>query len=273
MFITITRGTLRRIAAGAAVFALVMALFMLLPQRQTAETAAASGNWGLSFQVEGEPPEGNVSAGQLRQWDAYYLGDTAQKTIYLTFDAGYENGFTSAILDALKKHNAPACFFVVGNYIDSAPELVLRMVQEGHIVGNHTLHHPDMSAIADEAAFEAELDGLADKYRELTGEEMKKFYRPPQGKFSESNLAMAQKLGWRTIFWSLAYVDWYTDNQPTDEEAFGKLIPRIHTGAVVLLHSTSETNARILDELLTKWEALGYRFGSLEELTGESGQE
>ena len=104
MFITITRGTLRRIAAGAAVFALVMALFMLLPQRQTAETAAASGNWGLSFQVEGEPPEGNVSAGQLRQWDAYYLGDTAQKTIYLTFDAGYENGFTSAILDALKKH-------------------------------------------------------------------------------------------------------------------------------------------------------------------------
>ena len=140
MFITITRGTLRRIAAGAAVFALVMALFMLLPQRQTAETAAASGNWGLSFQVEGEPPEGNVSAGQLRQWDAYYLGDTAQKTIYLTFDAGYENGFTSAILDALKKHNAPACFFVVGNYIDSAPELVLRMVQEGHIVGNHTLH-------------------------------------------------------------------------------------------------------------------------------------
>ena len=103
MFITITRGTLRRIAAGAAVFALVMALFMLLPQRQTAETAAASGNWGLSFQVEGEPPEGNVSAGQLRQWDAYYLGDTAQKTIYLTFDAGYENGFTSAILDALKK--------------------------------------------------------------------------------------------------------------------------------------------------------------------------
>ena len=102
---------------------------------------------------------------------------------------------------------------------------------------------------------------------------MKKFYRPPQGKVSESNLAMAQKLGWRTIFWSLAYVDWYTDNQPTDEEAFGKLIPRIHNGAVVLLHSTSETNARILDELLTKWEALGYRFGSLEELTGESGQE
>lgn len=129
-----------------------------------------------------------------------------------------------------------------------------------------------MSAIQDEASFSAELDGLADKYRELTGEEMKKFYRPPQGKFSESNLAMAQKLGYRTIFWSLAYVDWYTDDQPTDEQAFSKLVPRIHPGAVVLLHSTSATNARILDELLAKWEALGYRFASLEELAGEKAE-
>ena len=242
MFITITRSMLRRVAAAAAAFAVVAALFMMFPQGKTEQTAAADGNWGLSFLAEGQQPEGNVSAGELRQWDAYY---------------------------ALKKHSAPACFFVVGNYIDTAPELVLRMVQEGHIVGNHTLHHPDMSAIQDEASFSAELDGLADKYRELTGEEMKKFYRPPQGKFSESNLAMAQKLGYRTIFWSLAYVDWYTDDQPTDEQAFSKLVPRIHPGAVVLLHSTSATNARILDELLAKWEALGYRFASLEELAGE----
>ena len=229
----------------------------------------AAADWGLSFPTEGESPVGNASAEDLAQYGAYYLGDTSQKVLYLTFDCGYENGCTAAILDALKKHSAPACFFVVGNYIDTAPELVLRMVQEGHIVGNHTLHHPDMSAIQDEASFSAELDGLADKYRELTGEEMKKFYRPPQGKFSESNLAMAQKLGYRTIFWSLAYVDWYTDDQPTDEQAFSKLVPRIHPGAVVLLHSTSATNARILDELLAKWEALGYRFASLEELAGE----
>ena len=269
MFITITRSMLRRVAAAAAAFAVVAALFMMFPQGKTEQTAAADGNWGLSFRAEGQQPEGNVSAGELRQWDAYYVGDTAEKVIYLTFDAGYENGCTAAILDALKKHSAPACFFVVGNYIDTAPELVLRMVHEGHIVGNHTLHHPDMSAIQDEASFSAELDGLADKYRELTGEEMKRFYRPPQGKFSESNLAMAQKLGYRTIFWSLAYVDWYTDDQPTDEQAFSKLVPRIHPGAVVLLHSTSATNARILDELLAKWEALGYRFASLEELAGE----
>ena len=274
MFITITRDTLYRIGAGAGVCALLAALFFLLPQREQAaaetaagaQPAAAVSDWGLSFQTNGQPPAGNVSADELRQWDAYYLGDTGEKTIYLTFDAGYENGCTPAILDALKKHNAPACFFVVGNYIDTAPALVQRMVDEGHIVGNHTLHHPDMSAIASQEAFAAELDGLAEKFTALTGQPMQKFYRPPQGKFSEENLKQAQALGYKTIFWSLAYVDWYTDNQPTEEQAFSKLIPRIHNGAIVLLHSTSETNARILDELLTRWEEQGYTFGRLDEL-------
>ena len=274
MFITITRDTLYRIGAGAGVCALLAALFFLLPQREQAAAETAAGaqpaavvsDWGLSFQTNGQPPAGNVSADELRQWDAYYLGDTGEKTIYLTFDAGYENGCTPAILDALKKHNAPACFFVVGNYIDTAPALVQRMVDEGHIVGNHTLHHPDMSAIASQEAFAAELDGLAEKFTALTGQPMQKFYRPPQGKFSEENLKQAQELGYKTIFWSLAYVDWYTDNQPTEEQAFSKLVPRIHNGAIVLLHSTSETNARILDELLTRWEEQGYTFGRLDEL-------
>ena len=274
MFITITRDTLYRIGAGAGVCALLAALFFLLPQREQAaaetaagaQPAAAVSDWGLSFQTNGQPPAGNVSADELRQWDAYYLGDTGEKTIYLTFDAGYENGCTPAILDALKKHNAPSCFFVVGNYIDTAPALVQRMVDEGHIVGNHTLHHPDMSAIASQEAFAAELDGLAEKFTALTGQPMQKFYRPPQGKFSEENLKQAQALGYKTIFWSLAYVDWYTDNQPTEEQAFSKLVPRIHNGAIVLLHSTSETNARILDELLTRWEEQGYTFGRLDEL-------
>ena len=273
MFVTITRDTLRRILAGAGVCAALAALFVLFPEEPAepagAETQAvptAVTDWGLSFQSNGPPPVGNGSAETLRQWDAYYIGDTAQPTIYLTFDAGYENGCTPAILDALAKHDAPACFFVVGNFIDTAPDLVKRMAAEGHIVGNHTLHHPDMSAIADADAFAAELNGLADKYTALTGEPMKKFYRPPQGKFSEENLKQAQALGYTTVFWSLAYVDWYTDNQPTDEQAYYKLLPRIHNGAIVLLHSTSETNARILDDLLTKWEDAGYRFGSLEEL-------
>ena len=273
MFITITRDTLCRIGAGAGVCALLAALFFLLPQQeepdaaQTAAQAAAEiTDWGLSFQVSGEPPVGNVSAETLRQWNAYYVGDTDEKTIYLTFDAGYENGFTASILDTLAAHDAPACFFVVGNYIDTAPELVQRMVDEGHIVGNHTLHHPDMSAIADKEAFSAELTGLEEKFTALTGQSMSKFYRPPQSKFSEEHLRQAQELGYTTVFWSLAYVDWYTDNQPTDEQAFSKLVPRIHNGAIVLLHSTSETNARILDELLTRWEQAGYTFGRLTDL-------
>ena len=229
-------------------------------------TTAADGNWGLSFQTEGEPPVGNATIEELAEYNAYYAKDTDEKIIYLTLDAGYENGNTAPILDALKKHNAPACFFVVGNFIDTAPELVKRMAAEGHIVGNHTLHHPDMSGIADKSAFAAELNGLEEKYTALTGQPMQKFYRPPQGKFSEENLRQAQELGYTTVFWSLAYVDWYTDNQPTDEQAFSKLLPRIHNGAIVLLHSTSETNARILDELLTKWEEAGYTFGALTEL-------
>ncbi|MDO5141875.1 MAG: polysaccharide deacetylase family protein [Eubacteriales bacterium] len=277
MFITITRDTLCRIGAGAGVCVLLTALLLLLPPSAPAAEAAAPaavpasvGDWGLSFQQSGQPPVGNASAAELAQYGAYYLGDTTQPTIYLTFDAGYENGYTPAILDALQKHHAPACFFVVGNYIDTAPALVQRMVDEGHIVGNHTLHHPDMSAIAEQAAFAAELTGLEEKFTALTGQPMRKFYRPPQGKFSTDNLRQAQALGYTTVFWSLAYVDWYADDQPTDQQAFDKLLPRIHDGAIVLLHSTSETNARILDTLLTKWEEAGYRFGSLDELTPHS---
>lgn len=227
---------------------------------------AATDNWGLSFQTKGAAPVGNASQRDLAQYDAFYLGDTSKKVLYLTFDAGYENGNTPAILDALKKHHAPAAFFVVGNFIETAPELVKRMVAEGHIVGNHTFHHPDMSKISDVAAFQKELNDLADLYKSTTGQELPKFYRPPQGKFSEENLKQAKALGYTTVFWSLAYVDWYTDNQPTAEQAFAKLLPRIHDGAIVLLHSTSSTNAAILDELLTKWEGMGYSFAPLTEL-------
>ena len=227
---------------------------------------ASADNWGLSFSTEGQAPMGNASGEELAGYGARYLGDTSRKVIYLTFDCGYENGYTEPILDALKKHNAPAAFFVVGHMIESAPDIIRRMAAEGHIVGNHTYHHPDMSAIRDTAAFQEELDTLAALYRETTGEEMPRYYRPPQGKYSAENLQQAQALGYETILWSLAYVDWYVDDQPTAEEAYAKLLPRIHDGAIVLLHSTSQTNAAILDNLLTKWEDMGYTFASLSEL-------
>ena len=255
----------------AALIAVPFLVKLALPQ--TAAASAANANWGLSFQENGKTPVGNATSEFLEQYHAYYVGPTAlsgeegaEKKIYLTFDAGFENGNTPAILDALKKHNVKACFFLVGNYIETSPDLVLRMVEEGHTVGNHTYHHPDMSKIADEASFRQELTALEDAYRELTGQEMVKFYRPPQGKYSEQNLKMANDMGYHTFFWSLAYVDWYTDKQPTREQAFDKLLTRIHPGAIVLLHSTSSTNAQILDELLSKWEAAGYTFGTLEEL-------
>ena len=227
-----------------------------------------TGSWGLSFRQEGTPPVGPASQSQLAALDAAYLGDTSQPVSYLTFDAGYENGCTAQILDTLKKHEVSAAFFLVGNYIEKNPDLVRRMVAEGHIVGNHTMHHKDMSQIADEATFTKELTGLEELYQSVTGQVLPKYYRPPQGVYSEENLKMAQKLGYKTVFWSLAYADWNNDAQPTAEAAFGKLLPRIHNGAVVLLHSTSKTNAQILDELLTKWTQMGYRFESIDALWG-----
>lgn len=231
---------------------------------------SAEGNWGLSFQEEGQPPVANATFEELAQYDAFYAQDTNKKILYLTFDCGYENGNTPQILDALKKHGAPATFFVVGTYIESNPELIKRMISEGHTVGNHTWHHPDMAQISAMEIFQKELTDVEDAYKEVTGEEMTKFYRSPQGKYSESNLKNAQQLGYQTFFWSLAYVDWYENDQPTKEEAFDKLIGRIHPGAIVLLHNTSRTNAEILDELLGKWEEMGYQIRALAELSAQA---
>ncbi len=231
-----------------------------------ASSALTTGSWGLSFRQEGAPPIGNAGKDQLRQYQAAYIGNTNEKVLYLTFDAGYENGCTTKILDTLKEKQVPAAFFLVGNYIRQSPDLVRRMVAEGHTVGNHTMHHYDMSRLSDKAAFSKELTDLEALYKETVGQELPKFYRPPQGIYSEENLKMAQELGYKTLFWSLAYVDWNNDAQPTREAAFAKLLPRTHNGAVVLLHSTSKTNAEILGELIDKWKAMGYRFGTLEEL-------
>lgn len=231
-----------------------------------ASSALSTGSWGLSFRQEGAPPIGNAGKDQLRQYQAAYIGNVGEKVLYLTFDAGYENGCTAKILDTLKEKQVPAAFFLVGNYIRQSPDLVRRMVAEGHTVGNHTMHHYDMSKLSDKAAFSKELTDLEALYKETVGQELPKFYRPPQGIYSEENLKMAQELGYKTLFWSLAYVDWNNDAQPTKEAAFAKLLPRTHNGAVVLLHSTSKTNAEILGELIDKWKAMGYCFGTLDEL-------
>lgn len=230
------------------------------------ELTLASEDWGLSFGESGTQPVGNALPEDLAWYDAYYMGNDSEKVIYLTFDCGYENGNTEPILDALKKHDVQATFFVVGHFLETAPDMAKRMVEDGHTVGNHTYHHLDMPTISDQETFQKEMDDVANLFNEITGAQLSTYYRPPQGKCSVDNLKMAQELGYKTIFWSLAYVDWNQDDQPSRKEAFDKLTTRIHPGAIVLLHNTSSTNGEILDELLTKWEEMGYTFRVLSEL-------
>ncbi len=246
------------LAAVCAVMALGWAQFF-------GQTVTAL-SWGLHFEGEGQAPQGPADAQGLKKYDAAYLDTSGEKVLYLTFDAGYENGCTEKILDTLQEHDVKAAFFLVGNYIEKNGDLVRRMVSEGHIVGNHTMHHPDMSRLSDKAAFSRELTQLEDLFQSVTGTELPKFYRPPQGLYSQQNLQLAKELGYKTVFWSLAYADWNNNAQPTKEQAFAKLLPRTHNGAVILLHSTSKTNAEILGELLTHWKNAGYRFETIDAL-------
>ncbi|MEG0650470.1 MAG: polysaccharide deacetylase family protein [Oscillospiraceae bacterium] len=262
VFVCINKKTFRRAMAICAAIAVIGAVVISMYEPRAAKASAHE--WGLSFQKDSEMPVPNLTAEELRPFDAFFCGKR-EKKLYLTFDAGYENGNTPAILDALAKHGAQGAFFVVVPFIKENPDLIKRMVQEGHIVGNHTHHHPNM-AQKNEEEFKREIADVEDAFLQLIGKPMEKYYRPPQGKFSDANLEWAKAMGYKTIFWSLAYVDWKQDAQPTHEEAFAKIMSRTHDGAIVLLHTTSSTNAEILDELLGKWESMGYTFGSLAEL-------
>ncbi len=206
----------------------------------------------------------------ITQYDGFYA-DTAVKeddpVIYLTFDAGYENGNVARVLDTLKKHNAHGAFFVLSHLLEAEPELVRRMADEGHLVCNHTATHPDLTKASDEQFFH-ELNALSEAYTACVGREMPQYFRPPEGKFNRHVLLLAKDAGYKTVFWSLAYPDWDNAKQPEPEAAKKLLLDHTHNGMVLLLHPTSATNAEILDALLCSWEASGYRFGSLDELTG-----
>ena len=214
-----------------------------------------------------EPPK--ESASFLKENDAYYLGDTSQKVIYLTFDEGYENGNTGKILDILKELNIPAAFFVVKPYIDKDPDLIKRMAEEGHIVGNHSVHHPSMAQIHDKEKFKAELTGVEEAYKEVTGEDMPKFFRPPMGKYSEESLKMTKELGYKTIFWTFAYKDWLINDQPAEGYAVDKICKGSHPGCIMLLHAVSDTNTKVLKNALKTLQDEGYEFKSLNDLPTE----
>lgn len=212
------------------------------------------------------------SAALLTKYNGYAFGDTLQKNIYLTFDEGYEYGYTASILDTLKANNVQATFFVTSSYVTGSfngvkdSDLISRMSKEGHIIGNHSVHHNSMPSITDEHAFDAELTGVENAVAKIPGAKVSKFFRPPMGDFSELSLYYTQKLGYKTIFFSLAYKDYDVNNQPSPETSKNFLLTSTKPGMICLLHAESKTNAEILDSLIKEWKNEGYTFKTLNEL-------
>ena len=233
---------------------------------QSVPAGPAKAEWGTFFLGNNLPPRNDEDEAYLRSFHAYAMVPTEEKAVYLTFDEGYENGYTPVILDILAKHRIKAAFFCTGSFVKESPELVRRFAEEGHIIGNHTLTHPSMMKVDNWGEFSRQLLSVEDLVKEITGTDMPRYYRPPAGAYSEAQLRMADAMGFRTVFWSVAYKDWDTKAQPTHEKAMNYLMTRIHPGAIILLHCVSKTNAEILDEVLTRWEEMGYTFRTLDEL-------
>ena len=234
-------------------------------------TAAGGCGWYVKRNSDHRQPELDPAFSYIEKYEAYYLDkrcadEGAEAILYLTFDAGYENGNIAKILDTLKEQQVPAAFFILDHLIKANGDLVERMAAEGHLVCNHSLRHRDMSAIEDREAFRYELEELERLYHEKTGRTMAKYYRPPEGRFNERSLSFANELGYKTVFWSFAYADWDNKRQPSAGDAIKKILDNTHPGAVILLHPTSATNAEILPTLIERWREMGYRFGTLDEL-------
>lgn len=203
----------------------------------------------------------------LSKYDAFYLAPNAdEKVVYLTFDCGYENGFTNQILDILKEHNAKACFFVTQTFVRDNPDISKRMKDEGHIVGDHTVTHPSLPSLSDDEV-KSEIKDCANYFKETTGYDIDKFVRPPMGEYSERTLQITDDLGYKTIFWSMAYLDYDINNQPGRDYVVDHFNKYCHNGAIPLIHNVSESNANALDEVLTNLENDGYRFGTVDELS------
>ena len=208
----------------------------------------------------------DVSSAYINRKLPIYSVQTTENKLAISFDAAWGADKTQEIMDICEDYGIKATFFLVGNYLEKCPEIVKQIVEDGHTVGNHTYHHKDMELLTSEEEFLNELIDLENLYKQIVLSEMPKFYRPPQGKYTEQQLEWAKKAGYKTCFWSLAYVDWDEKKQPSKEEAMNKLTERIHPGAIVLLHSTSSTNAEIMDEIIKKWKEMGYEFGELKDL-------
>ncbi|SDI52689.1 delta-lactam-biosynthetic de-N-acetylase [Alteribacillus bidgolensis] len=249
-------------------YIIITSLFLFLSLSSSIDTALGEEiyRWNFKPAKNNEPSDTEeMYKDLLDKYGGFFIGDPNHKTLYLTFDNGYENGYTADILDVLKEKDVPAAFFVTGHYLKSAPDLVKRMKEEGHIVGNHSWHHPSLPEIS-EKRMEKELSKVKEEYEQITGEKEMIYLRPPQGTFNERSLAQTQKMGYINVFWSFAYVDWETNEQKGPDHAYKSIMRRIHPGAVMLLHSVSEDNAEALEKVIDECEKKGYTFKSLDNL-------
>lgn len=246
-------------------FVLAVLLVLILSIYAVGDTASYS--WYFKPRKDGLQPELIPEAmGFVNKYQTITIGSADEKSVYLTFDAGYENGNVEKILDILKEKDVKGAFFILPQLVKENTELVKRMKNEGHLVCNHTARHKDMSKITDFEAFKEDLLKAEEIFFEYTGMQMDKFYRPPEGRFSEKNLEFADSLGYTTVFWSLAYADWDNNNQMNDEKALNLVLERTHNGTVCLFHPTSKTNANILGRYIDTLKSEGYTFKSIYEL-------
>lgn len=236
-------------------------------QKKTAATDNLSNKkcgWGIKRADNHQQPEMPTGiSNTLSRYNAYWIGNPTEKSVYLTFDEGYENGYTAKILDILKAQDVKAAFFITGHYLKSQPELVKRMAEEGHIIGNHTVNHPSLPDLTNEQ-IKKETEELAQDFTGLTGKKMV-YLRAPKGEYSERTLAETNALGYYNIFWSLALVDWIPlPGGP--EESFRTVTDNLHNGAVILLHAVSKDNTEALERIIKDAKAQGYTFKTLDEL-------
>jgi peptidoglycan-N-acetylmuramic acid deacetylase len=253
----------------ALILITAITLFILPEASLASDYSHTTYHWGYKKSRNHQPPDaGKQYNDLLKKHDAFYLGNTSKKEIYLTFDNGYENGFTPPVLDVLKEKKVPAAFFVTGYYLKDQPDLIKRMVTEGHIVGNHSWHHPDLTQVND-VRFKKELEMIREEYKRITGLDNMTFLRPPRGTFSERSLVLANQLGYQHVFWSLAFVDWQTDKQKGWQNSYENIMAQIHPGAIVLLHTVSKDNADALAKVIDDLRKQGYEFKSLDHVAAQ----
>lgn len=242
-------------------------VFLLVATPAFASVSNAPVQWGFKKGKDEQPAEAGKELDELLdKYDAFYKGDPDTKDIYLTFDNGYENGYTAKFLDVLKSEKVPATFFVTGHYLESQPELVKRMAKEGHIIGNHSYYHPDLTKVDDDR-LKRELEKVRAKTEEITGIKNMVYLRPPRGVLSERTLKLAKEAGYTHVMWSVAFVDWKIDQQKGAQYAYDNIMRQIHPGAVILLHTVSKDNADALEQAIQDLKKKGYTFKSLDDLT------